>query len=114
VEGVDFRGIVLQMMHRGNDLVLEVGLIRRDHTANDVSFQMFPDHFVGIAISEVRRWIKKLRSPIQGFDEVLRLICTMRWSAIDKQEDSAFWPTSSRLRNSIKTLAFTPSFSLYA
>ena len=111
-EGTNLPRVLLQAAHGGDHLAFEVGFTCHHHTAHGVGLQMLPHEFVGITIRRVRRQEEQLQPAAERFDKGLGLFRPMRRASIDDQENRARFTTSSRLRNSIKTSAFTPPVAL--
>jgi hypothetical protein len=63
-------------------------------------------------IRRIRRQEEQLHPAARRFDESFDLSCPMCGTSIGDQKDLARFSYSNRLRNSIKTSAFTPPLAL--
>ena len=95
------------------DLGFKIGLVGKCHAANGVGLEVFPDQFVWIAVGQIGREEKNSRS-LPCWLSTKALVFLAMWagprSTIKKIARLA--PAIRRLRNSMKTAAFTPPFSL--
>ena len=100
------------MAHRCADLDFEIGLVAYCHAANSVGLEVFPDQFVWIAVGRIGRQKKQPQSAVLAVDKSSGLLGNVGGAAIDDQKIARLAPAIRRLRNSMKTAAFTPPFSL--